>query len=278
MTDPNGLHPNRTQALAKRKDEVLERALANELEWVRSNPKARQAKSKARLKRYDEMLSTPVREELAHSARIYIPPGPRLGEQVIDASDLKKGFGERQLIDGLTFSIPRGAIVGIVGPNGAGKTTLINMLLGRDTPDGGSLIVGGSVKMVSIEQTREGLNDAKSVFDEVSDGFDNIKLGEIEVASRAYCSWFGFKSGDQQKKVAQLSGGERNRLQLAKLLKSGANLILMDEPTNDLDVNTIRSLEEASLASLMPIFPACHTLFPLYMTGFFFSIPQTGHS
>jgi len=234
-------------AQMKRQDDALQKSLESELEWVRSNPKARQTKSKARLSRYEEMLNTPARESLAHSATIYIPPGPRLGQLVIEAKDLKKGFEGRTLIDGLTFELPPGGIVGVVGPNGAGKTTLMKMLKGEEHPDGGSLRLGDSVKLVSIEQTREGLTDKNSVFEEVTDGFEDITLGTGKVASRAYVSWFGFKGGDQQKKVANLSGGERNRVQLAKLLRTGGNLLLMDEPTNDLDVDTMRSLEEALL-------------------------------
>jgi len=214
---------------------------------VQSNPKARQTKSKARLTRYEEMLNTPPRESLAHSATIYIPPGPRLGTKVIECEQLVKGFGGRNLIDGLSFSLPPGGIVGIVGPNGAGKTTLIKMLKGEEAPDGGELSLGESVKLVSIEQTREGLTDANSVFEEVTGGVDEIELGTATVNSRAYVSWFGFKAGDQQKRVAALSGGERNRVQLAKLLRTGGNVLLMDEPTNDLDVDTMRSLEEALL-------------------------------
>jgi len=214
---------------------------------MNSNAKARQTKSKARISRYEELLNTPPKEALAHSATIYVPPGPRLGAKVIECRDLKKGFDGRTLIDGLSFELPPGGIVGIVGPNGAGKTTLIKMLKGEEEPDEGSLSLGDSVKMISIEQTREGLTDENSVFQEVTGGFDEIELGTASVASRAYVSWFGFKGGDQQKRVANLSGGERNRVQLAKLLRAGGNLLLMDEPTNDLDVDTMRSLEEALL-------------------------------
>ena len=231
----------------KKADSALAKTLANELEWVRSNPKARQTKSKARLSRYEELLNTPAREALAHSATIYVPPGPRLGSKVIEAANLRKGFGERLLIDGLSFSLPPGGIVGVVGPNGAGKTTLIRMLKGEEAPDGGELVLGESVKLISIDQTREGLSDDNSVFEEVTGGVDELELGSASVASRAYVSWFGFKGGDQQKRVASLSGGERNRVQLAKLLRAGGNVLLMDEPTNDLDVDTMRSLEEALL-------------------------------
>jgi len=245
----SGWLAKKAQLLAqlKKQDSALQKTLESELEWVRSNPKARQTKSKARLARYEEMLATPPREALAHSATIYVPPGPRLGQLVIEANHLKKGFGERTLINDLSFELPPGGIVGVVGPNGAGKTTLIKMLKGEEAPDEGSLRLGDSVKLVSIEQTREGLTDANSVFEEVTGGTDEIELGSATVASRAYVSWFGFKGGDQQKKVVNLSGGERNRVQLAKLLRVGGNLLLMDEPTNDLDVDTMRSLEEALL-------------------------------
>jgi sulfate-transporting ATPase len=234
-------------AQQKRQDDALQKTLQNELEWVRSNAKARQTKSKARLARYEDLLNTPAREALAHSATIYVPPGPRLGAKVIEAVNLRKGFGERLLIRDLSFTLPPGGIVGVVGPNGAGKTTLIKMLKGEEAPDGGELTLGDSVKLVSIEQTREGLTDGNSVFEEVTGGTDEISLGTATVASRAYVSWFGFKGGDQQKRVATLSGGERNRVQMAKLLRAGGNLILMDDPTNDLDVDTMRSLEEALL-------------------------------
>ncbi len=232
-------------AQEKREDDALAKTLANELEWVRGNPKAKQAKSKARLAAYEQLLATPPRAALAHSATIYIPPGPRLGGVVIDAEHMSKGFGDRQLIADLSFSIPPGAIVGIVGPNGAGKTTLVRMLAGDDVPDGGSLKIGETVKTVTVGQDRaEELDGAKSVFEEVSGGADELFLGTAAVASRAYVSWFGFKGGDQQKRVSSLSGGERNRVQLAKLCKAGGNLLILDEPTNDLDVDTMRSLEE----------------------------------
>ena len=231
----------------RKADTRLQQTLQNELEWLRSNAKAKQTKSKARLARYEEMLLAPQREELSHSASIYIPPGPRLGTQVVEAKAVRKGFGERTLIDGLTFSLPPGGIVGIVGPNGAGKTTLIRMLMGEETPDEGELIVGDSVKMICVDQSRDALQGDNSVFEELSGGFDTLALGTQEVNSRAYCSWFGFTGQAQQKKLSKLSGGERNRVQLAKVLKSGGNVLLLDEPTNDLDVNTMRSLEEALL-------------------------------
>jgi ATPase subunit of ABC transporter with duplicated ATPase domains len=228
-------------------DKRLQQTLQNELEWMRSNAKAKQTKSKARLARYEEMLLAPQREELSHSASIYIPPGPRLGTQVVEAKGVRKGFGDRTLINGLTFSLPPGGIVGIVGPNGAGKTTLIRMLMGEQMPDEGELTIGESVQMICVDQSREALQGDKSVFEELSGGFDTLALGTQEVNSRAYCSWFGFSGQAQQKQLSKLSGGERNRVQLAKVLKSGGNVLLLDEPTNDLDVNTMRSLEEALL-------------------------------
>eukprot|EP01038_Epipyxis_sp_PR26KG_P009380 gene9380-12639_t len=223
----------------KRSDERLKKTLESELEWVRSNPKARQTKSKARLTRYEEMLNTPARESMAHSTSIYIPPGPRLGDVVIEAKNVNKAFSEKQLMKDMSFTIPQGAIVGVVGPNGAGKSTLIKMILGKEVPDSGTFTVGETVKIAVVDQDRDGLEGTRSVYDEITGGSDFLQLGSAEINSRAYCSWFGFKGGDQQKKVSVLSGGERNRCQLAKVVKSG--------PTNDLDVDTIRSLEEALL-------------------------------
>jgi len=231
----------------KKQDAQLKKTLDNELEWVRSNPKARQTKSKSRLTRYEEMLSTPTRDQVAHSASIYIPPGPRLGDVVIEAKNVRKAYGEKLLMKDLSFEIPPGAIVGIVGPNGAGKTTLMRMIMGKETADSGTFTVGETAKIAVVDQSREGLDGSLSVYDEISGGSDFLQLGSAEVNSRAYCSWFGFKGADQQKKVEVLSGGERNRVQLAKVVKSGANVLLLDEPTNDLDVDTIRSLEEALL-------------------------------
>ncbi|WP_374300015.1 energy-dependent translational throttle protein EttA [Ferrovibrio sp.] len=229
-----------------KEEDSRRKSLAQELEWVRQSPRARQAKSKARLKAYEEMLAQQS-EKVADQVSITIPPGPRLGNVVIEAEHLSKGFGDRLLIDDLSFKLPPGGIVGIIGPNGAGKTTLFRMLTGGEQPDGGTLRVGDSVKMGYVDQSRDSLNDKKTVWEELSNGDDMILLGKREVPSRAYCSWFNFKGADQQKKVGMLSGGERNRLHLAKMLKSGANVLLLDEPTNDLDVDTMRALEEALL-------------------------------
>src|SRR5690606_8144549 len=227
-------------------EDAKRKTLQRELEWVRQSPRARQAKSKARLKAYEELLQE-QNEKMADQVSITIPPGPRLGNVVIEAEGLTKGFGDRLLIDNLSFKLPPGGIVGIIGPNGAGKTTLFRMLTGAEKPDKGELRIGDSVKLGYVDQSRESLNDKKTVWEEVSDGNDMITLGKREVPSRAYCSWFNFKGADQQKKVGMLSGGERNRLHLAKMLKSGANVLLLDEPTNDLDVDTLRALEEALL-------------------------------
>ena len=228
-----------------------ERAIKEELEWVRSNPKGRQAKSKARLARFEELQSQEYQTR-NETREIYIPPGPRLGELVIEANGLKKGFGDRMLIDNLSFNIPRGAIVGIIGPNGAGKTTLFRMLNGQDKPDGGELRIGDTVQLAYVDQSRDSLNNDKTVWEEVSDGLDIITVGRYETPSRGYVSRFNFSGSDQQKRVGDLSGGERNRLHLAKLLKSGGNVLMLDEPTNDLDVETLRALEEALLE-----FPGC---------------------
>ncbi|MFN4164040.1 MAG: energy-dependent translational throttle protein EttA [Ferrovibrio sp.] len=229
-----------------KEEDSRRKSLAQELEWVRQSPRARQAKSKARLKAYEEMLAQQS-EKVADQVSITIPPGPRLGNVVVEAEHLSKAFGDRLLIDDLSFKLPPGGIVGIIGPNGAGKTTLFRMLTGQEQPDGGTLRVGDSVKMGYVDQSRDSLNDKKTVWEELSNGDDMILLGKREVPSRAYCSWFNFKGADQQKKVGMLSGGERNRLHLAKMLKSGANVLLLDEPTNDLDVDTMRALEEALL-------------------------------
>jgi ATP-binding cassette ChvD family protein len=220
--------------------------LARELEWVRMAPKARQAKSKARIAAYEKLAADDglAREQ---KGEIYIPVAQRLGNQVIEARDLAKGFGDRQLIEGLNFSLPPGGIVGVIGPNGAGKSTLFRMLAGLDQPDAGSLEVGETVQLSYVDQARDALNPDKNVWEEISEGADRIQVGTREMASRAYVGQFNFKGPDQQKKVGQLSGGERNRVHLAKLVRSGGNLLLLDEPTNDLDVETLRSLEEALL-------------------------------
>ncbi|MEM6413925.1 MAG: energy-dependent translational throttle protein EttA [Pseudomonadota bacterium] len=219
-------------------------SLDREADWIRSSPKARQAKSKARISAYEDLLNKQGKEEIS-TAQIQIPSGPRLGGVVIEADHLRKAFGEKLLINDLSFKLPPGGIVGVVGPNGAGKTTLFKMLTEQEKPDNGALRVGDTVKLGYVDQTREDLNAEKNVWEEISDGLDIVQLGKREVPSRAYVSWFNFKGGDQQKKVGSLSGGERNRVQLAKMLKEGANLLLLDEPTNDLDVDTLRELELA---------------------------------
>jgi ATP-binding cassette ChvD family protein len=234
-----------------KQDEARERTLTRELDWIRASPKARQAKSKARIRAYDDLLAESARDKTG-KAQITIPPGPRLGDVVIEADHLEKGFGDTVLIDDLSFKLPRGGIVGVIGPNGAGKTTLFRMIVDQDKPDDGAIRIGDTVKLGYVDQSRDALDGKKSVFEEISGGNDVIKLGAREVPSRAYVGWFNFKGPDQQKKVGQLSGGERNRVHLAKMLKSGANLILLDEPTNDLDVETLSSLEAA-----LEDFPGC---------------------
>jgi ATP-binding cassette ChvD family protein len=234
-----------------KQDAAKERTLARELDWIRASPKARQAKSKARIKAYDELVAEAGRDTNG-KAQITIPPGPRLGNMVIEAEHIGKGFGDRLLVDDLSFKLPPGGIVGVIGPNGAGKTTLFRMIVGQDKPDNGAIRVGDTVKLGYVDQSRDTLDGKKTVFEEISGGNDVIKLGTREVPSRAYVGWFNFKGPDQQKKVGQLSGGERNRVHLAKMLKSGANLILLDEPTNDLDVETLSSLEAA-----LEDFPGC---------------------
>ncbi len=226
-----------------REEPARQKTLANELEWIQKNPKARQAKSKARINAYDELLSQAVKDKITH-AYINIPMTERLGDLVIEANHLTKAFGDKVLIDDLSFKIPKGAIVGIIGPNGAGKTTLFKMITGQEKPDSGEIRIGETVDLGYVDQTRDELNSDKTVWEEISDGLDIIELGKKQMPSRAYVGQFNFKGSDQQKKVGQLSGGERNRVHLAKMLRKGANVIMLDEPTNDLDVDTLRSLEE----------------------------------
>ncbi len=235
----------------ERSEQARVKAMKRELEWVRSNPKGRHAKSKARLARFDE-LQTQEFQKRSETNEIYIPPGERLGDLVIEAVGLKKSFGDRLLIENLDFNLPKGGIVGIIGPNGAGKTTLFRMLTGAEKPDAGELRIGDTVQIACVDQSRDALDDNKTVWEEISGGADIITVGRFEMPSRAYVSRFNFKGTDQQKRIGSLSGGERNRVHLAKLLKSGCNLLLLDEPTNDLDVETLRALEEAILN-----FPGC---------------------
>ena len=235
-----------------KKDQKLAKRLADELEWVRSNAKGRQAKSKARLARYEEMAEEAERTKKLDFEEIQIPPGPRLGQQVLEAKGIRKGFGDRVLIDNLSFSLPRNGIVGIIGPNGVGKSTLFKTIVGLESLDGGELVIGDSVKLSYVDQDRGGIDPNKTLWEVVSDGLDVIQIGKVEIPSRAYVSSFGFKGPDQQKKAGVLSGGERNRLNLALTLKQGGNLLLLDEPTNDLDVETLSSLENALLE-----FPGC---------------------
>jgi ATP-binding cassette ChvD family protein len=240
------------EATEKAQEESKQKALSRELEWIRSSPKARQAKSKARITAYEKLAEEAGREDNGR-ATIQIAQGPRLGGVVIEAEGLTKGFGDRLLIDGLSFKLPPGGIVGVIGPNGAGKTTLFKMLTGQEQPDSGSIRLGDTVKISYVDQSRGHLDDKKTVWEEISGGLDQILLGgKKEVPSRAYCGWFNFKGADQQKKVGMLSGGERNRVHLAKLLKEGGNLLLLDEPTNDLDTETLSALEAA-----LEDFPGC---------------------
>ncbi len=227
-----------------REDKARQKVLEKELEWIRAGAKARQAKQKARINAYEEMASKSEREKIT-SAQIVIPNGPRLGGKVIEVEGLKKHMGDKQLIEDLTFALPPGGIVGVIGPNGAGKTTLFRMLTGQETPDAGTVSYGDTVKLSYVDQSRDALDAGKTVWEEISGGAEQIELGDITVNSRAYCSSFNFKGGDQQKKVGLLSGGERNRVHMAKLLKSGGNVLLLDEPTNDLDVETLQALEAA---------------------------------
>ena len=239
-------------AVQGRKDQKLQKRLTDELEWVRSNAKARQTKSKARLERYEEMANEAEKTRKLDFEEIQIPPGPRLGNTVIEAKDLVKGFDDRVLIDHLSFSLPRNGIVGIIGPNGVGKTTLFKTIVGLEKPDDGAVRVGDTVKLSYVDQSRSGLDPTKTVWEVVSDGLDHMMVGKVEMPSRAYVAAFGFKGPDQQKPVKVLSGGERNRLNLAMTLKIGGNVLLLDEPTNDLDVETLSSLENALLE-----FPGC---------------------
>ncbi len=226
-----------------RQEEARQRTLERELEWVRQSPRARQAKSKARLSAYEELVAQ-SREKAPDNAQIVLPPGPRLGDLVVEAKGVRKGFGDRLLIESLDFRLPPGGIVGVIGPNGAGKTTLFRMITGAEKPDAGTIRIGDTVKLGYVDQSRDTLNANNTVWQEISGGLEEIDLGRRKLASRAYCALFNFRGGDQQKKVGQLSGGERNRVHLAKMLKEGANLLLLDEPTNDLDVDTLRALEE----------------------------------
>ncbi len=227
-------------------DQKRMKTLERELEWVKMSPRGRQAKSKARISNYENLLKDPGHEKL-QDMQIYIPPGPRLGNVVVEAEGISKAYGDKLLYDNLSFSFPRGSIIGIIGPNGAGKTTLFRMIAGQESPDSGAFKIGDTVKMAYVDQSRDQLDPNKTVFEEIAGKEDMISLGNREVASRAYVSWFNFTGGSQQKKMDTLSGGERNRVYLAKLLKTGANFLLLDEPTNDLDVNTMRALEEALL-------------------------------
>ncbi len=238
-------------AQEQRTEQSRLKAMKDELEWVRSNPKGRQSKNKARLARFEE-LNDEQFQRRNETNEIYIPPGPRLGDLVIEVNDISKRFDDRLLIDDLSFSLPPGGIVGIIGPNGAGKTTLFRMLAERDTPDAGEIRVGPTVKLGYVDQSRGSLDPNRNVWEEISDGQDIIRIGDYELQSRAYCGRFNFKGQDQQKRVGELSGGERNRVHLAKVLRSGGNVLLLDEPTNDLDVETLRALEDALLA-----FPGC---------------------
>jgi sulfate-transporting ATPase len=233
--------------LEEKQETKRQRTLEHELEWIRMSPRARQAKGKARLNAYEDLLRQDTAQRI-ETSEIYISPGPRLGDVVVEARDLRKGYSDNVLIDDLDFTLPRGGIVGVIGPNGAGKTTLFRMITGQDSPDAGVLRIGETVKIGYVDQSRDALGPDRTVFEEISGGDDEIELGKRKVASRAYVSWFNFKGGAQQRLVGTLSGGERNRVHLAKLLRRGSNLLLLDEPTNDLDVDTLRALEEALLS------------------------------
>ena len=234
-----------------RSEKGRERTIAAELEWVRTNPKGKRTKSKARLARYEELIAEERNVKL-DEVQIHIPPGPRLGEKVLTASDLRKGFADKLLIEDLSFDLPRAGIVGVIGANGAGKTTLFRMITGEESPDGGAIELGETVQLAYVDQSRDALDAAKTVWEEISEGYEHLKVGDREVNSRQYTAGFNFKGSDQQAKIGSLSGGERNRVHLAKLLRSGGNLLLLDEPTNDLDVDTLRALENALLE-----FPGC---------------------
>jgi sulfate-transporting ATPase len=234
-------------AIEEKQETRRQRTLERELDWIRMSPRARQAKGKARLNAYEDLLQQETAQKI-DQVEIYIPPGPRLGDIVVEARGVRKGYGDLLLMDDMTFTLPRGGIVGVIGPNGAGKTTLFRMITAREEPDGGTLRLGETVKIGYVDQSRDALAAQKSVWEEISGGRDDVELGKRTIASRAYVSWFNFKGRDQQRKVGELSGGERNRVHLAKLLKGGANLLLLDEPTNDLDVDTLRALEEALLS------------------------------
>ena len=238
-------------AVEEKKEATRQKTIKAELDWVRSNPKARQAKSKARMQRFEE-LSSAEHQKRSETNSLYIPPGPRLGDKVVEADHVRKQYGDKLLYENMNFKLPRGGIVGIIGPNGAGKTTLFRMITGSEQPDSGTFTVGDTVQIMYVDQSRDSLNGSKTVWDEISDGLDNITIGNYTVPSRGYVSRFNFKGEDQQKYIKDLSGGERNRVHLAKLLRSGGNLLLLDEPTNDLDVETLRALEEAILE-----FPGC---------------------
>jgi sulfate-transporting ATPase len=227
-------------------EKARQKAMSSELDWVRSNPKGRQAKSKARLRQFEEISSSSYQKR-NETNEIYIPPGPRLGDVVVEVEGLKKGFGDKLLIDDLSFQLPAGGIVGVIGPNGAGKTTMFRMIAGSEQPDAGTIRLGETVQVSAVDQSRDSLDDEKTVWEEISDGLDLIKVGNYETPSRQYVGRFNFRGGEQQKKIGLLSGGERNRVHLAKMLKAGGNLLLLDEPTNDLDVETLRALEEALL-------------------------------
>ena len=238
-------------AVEEKQESARQRTIARELEWVRTNPKGRRTKSKARLANYERLLAEERNVKL-DQVQIHIPAGQRLGGSVIEADGVRKGFGDRLLIEDLSFSLPPAGIVGVIGANGAGKTTLFRMIVGEEQPDAGAIRLGDTVDLAYVDQSRDALDPDKTVWEEISDGYDNIKVGDREMNSRAYVAGFNFKGSDQQKKVGALSGGERNRVHLAKLLRRGGNVLLLDEPTNDLDVDTLRALEEALLA-----FPGC---------------------